>query len=188
MELNASHKEEVSAYLPFGVTKVQIVGFSEGKTDSGKEYVEVAFVTAEGIEDRARVWFSTDAAARYSFNTLRTIFLHSCPEDEKEKATKAIDAVPTTEKLVELIAPRLAGKEMWVTKYVDPTRTYEKNGQTFKSVNVNVYGHEPKLNEELMPKPQARQSVAQAVGGVFDAAAGEDVPFKNGGSQASDWV
>lgn len=189
MDFNASHKEEVSSYLGFGVHKVKILGFNLGGTGEGeKEYVEVGFVSEDGaFEDKARVWFSTDNAAKFSFNTLRTIFLHNCPEEKRDAARKAIDAVASTAKLVEMLESKLIGKEMWATKYLDPKRTYEKNGRTFQSINTNIYGYEPKLNEALMPK--AKESAAEAASAVFGEATPADAPpFTGSGTSEQDWV
>jgi len=190
MDFNDSHKQEINTRLPFGVSKVEIIGFNVDKTPSGSEFIEVGFVTEEGAEDKARLYF-TDKAAKFSFNTCRGILLHNTPETQKEKAKSIIDAVPNHEKLAELMTQKLIGKEAWATKYLDPNRTYEKDGQTYQSVNVNIFAYEPKLNESLMPKGKPGESVAQAASAVFgteEPAKEGDVPFKNGGSQASDWA
>jgi len=191
MDFKPEHKEDVNYgnYFDYGVHKVKIIGFMADKTDDGKEFIEVGFTNFDGdIEDKARVWFSGDAP-KYSFNTLRTIFLHNCPEDKKEAAKAAIDAVANTEKLVEMLNSKLVGKEMWFTKYQDPKRTYTgKDGVTRKSVDKSIYGYEPKLNEDLIPKKTDTVAAAKEV--FPDATpAGEDAPpFRGGGSQESDWA
>ncbi len=187
MEFTKEHKEEMlsNQYFGYGVHKVKIIGFDHSKTDNGKEYVEVAFVDPENesIEDKARVWFTTDKATQYSFNVFKGILIHNTPEAKRDLARKTIDEVANTDKLVELLVDKLIGKEMWFTKYVDPTRTYEKEGRTYQSTNKNIMAYEPKLNESLMPKP--KESASEAFEAVFMPK--PDVPFKNGGSQPSDW-
>lgn len=174
MEFNDTHKEEVSrnSYFPFGVHKVKILGFNHQQPEGKSEFIEVGFTNEDGtLEDKGRVYFTEDSA-KYSFNTLRTILLHNVAEDKKDAAKAAIDKVENTEKLVDLLSSKLVGKEMWITKYLNKKgRTYEKNGQTFKAIDVNIYGYQPALKPELMP--QQKESAAQAAGAVF----GSDEPF-----------
>lgn len=190
MDFNSTHKEEVRMgnRLAFGVHKVQIVGFTLDETDAGKEYIEVAFVTADGVEDSARVWFSTDQAAKFSFNNFKDILLHNVKEEDRPKAAAAIDAVPNTAKLAELLSTKLIGKEMWATKYIDPNRTYEKNGQRFQSVNVNVYGYEPKQKSELMPRKNDAAHAAEVFGTAETPATDDAPPFTGSGAKEEDWV
>lgn len=141
-------------WFAFGVHKVQIVSIGLDKTDDGKEFVEVEVVGENGEEDKARVWFTTEKAANFSFNVLRQIYVHNAPDDKKDEARDTMDAVKTTDELVEKLQERLLGKECWFTKYLDPTRTYtnKQTGEVKQSVNKNIYGYEPKLHPELMPK------------------------------------
>lgn len=179
MDFNDSHKQEVNARLPFGVSKVKIIGFNLDKTQNGSEFLEIGFVDGAGAEDKARLYF-TDKSARFSLSTLRGILVHNVSEANKEKARAAIDAVPNTQKLVDLLTTKLIDKEMWVTKYLDPNRTYEKEGQIFQSININVFPYEPTLNQSLMPKDKPKESVADAAESVFGAST--DVPFNDDGS------
>jgi hypothetical protein len=144
-------------WLGFGRHKVQIgfieQGFTDDDPENGKEYVEVTVLGPNEEEDTARVWFTTDKAANYSFNVLRQIYVHNAPEDKKEEARATIDAVKSTEELVATLSEKLVGGECWFTKYPDPTRTYTAaDGSTRPSINKNVYGYEPKERPELMPK------------------------------------
>lgn len=154
---NKQVSENRGNWFPFGVHKVQLMMFENGGTGDGeKEYIEVSFCDPEDGDktDTARVWFTTDAAANYSFNTLRQIAVHNASEKNKDKARDAVDAVKDTTELCELLNEQLIGKEAWFTKYYDPSRTYvNQAGETKKSVNKNILGYEPKLKPELMPKP-----------------------------------
>src|SRR5579872_1659397 len=143
-----------SNWLPFGVSKVKIGMIDLGGTREGeKEYIEVTLLGENDEEETARVWFTTDNAANYSFNTLRQIYVHNAPEDKKDVARDTFDKVKDTEDVVKLFNEKLIGGECWFSKYYDPTRTYENQaGETKKSVNKNIYGYEPKLKPELMPK------------------------------------
>lgn len=191
MDFTNEHKEEreFGNFFPFGVHKVKIIGFYLDKTEGGKEFLEVGFTNEEGtIEDKARVWFSTDKAVNYSFNILKGIFVHNAPEAKKDQARKLFDAVENTEKLAELLTSKLIGKEMWFTKYPDPERTYTGgDGRTYQSINKNIYGYPIELNQSLMPAP--KETAGEAAGKVFSKAdEAEDVPFKGGGTQKSDWA
>lgn len=189
MEFSDAHKKEQDQrnYFDYGVHKVKILGFSHDTTDAGKEFVKAGFTDMDGdIEDEARVWFTTEEASMYSFNTLRSIFVHNAPEDKKDMAREVVNAAKNTDELIEILNKKLIGKEMWITKYLDPKRTYEaKDGSIKPSINVNMYGYEPKLKESLMPK---KETVAQAAGEVFKATESEDVPFKGSGTKAEDWA
>lgn len=144
-----------SNWFGFGVHKVQIAEIGLGHTDDDKEFVEIGVVGENGEEDTARVWFTTDKAANYSFNVLRQIYVHNAPEDKKDAARDAMDGVKDTEDLVDKLQEKLLGGECWFTKYPDPQRTYQgTDGQTRPSINKNVYGYEPKLRPELLPKDQ----------------------------------
>lgn len=149
-------KEFNSNYFGFGVHKVQLMDFTNGGTGDGeKEYVEVTFCDPEDGDktDTARVWFTTDAAAAYSFSTLRNIYVHNAPEAKKEQARATFDKLLNTDEMIAEMGDKLVGKEAWFTKYEDPKRTYTgKDGIERKSFNKNIYGYEPKLNTALLPK------------------------------------
>lgn len=145
-----------SNWLGFGVHKVKIGLIELGETDGGKEYVEITVLGDNEEEDTARVWFTTDKAANYSFNVLRQIYVHNAPEAKKDAARDTMDAIGDTEQLVKALSEKLIGGECWFTKYPDPQRTYEAaDGSTRQSINKNVYGYEPKLREDLMPGTEA---------------------------------
>jgi hypothetical protein len=161
MKLNDDNKAvkefSESNWLGFGRHKVKIgfieQGFTNDDPENGKEFVEVTVLGPNDEEDTARVWFTTDKAANYSFNVLRQIYVHNAPEDKKDAARDTIDAVKTTEELVEKLSEKLLGGECWFTKYPDPTRTYTAaDGTTRQSVNKNIYGYEPKERPDLIPQ------------------------------------
>ena len=140
-------------WFDYGLHKVQIGQIELGETDNGKEFIEFTLLGENEEEDTARVWFTTDAAINFSINVLRQIFIHNAPEAKKDEARDMFDAVGDTTELVKLLNDKLVGGECWFTKYQDPTRTYvAQDGSTRKSVNKNIYGYEPKLRPELIPK------------------------------------
>lgn len=166
-------KEFNNNRFTFGVHKVQILNFVLDKTDNGKEFIEVFFVDPnnEECEDSARVWFSTDKATNFSFNILRGIYVHNAPEDKKDAARASFDAVKDTTELVELLKSKLLGKEMWYTKFFDPKRTYQgQDGQTYRSINKNIFGYQPKEQPELMPQKDGDKTLYEQGKEIFPGA------------------
>ena len=178
--------KEFGDYLPFGVHKVQLMLAEAGETDAGKPFIEINFATEDGIEDKARVWFVSDANANISFNTLRQMLVHNTPEGHKDKARDAVDAVKDIDELATLLNEKMMAGEFWVTKYYDPSRTYTNQaGDTKKSINTNMYGYEPKARPDLMPgkadengEPVVDENVAKTFPGAKPADASDGIPSK----------
>lgn len=146
-----------SNWFGFGVHKVHIGAIELSETESGKEYVEVTVLGDNEEEDSARVWFTSEKAANYSFNVLRQIYVHNAPEEKKDAARDTMDAVKDTEELVAKLNDRLIGGECWFTKYPDPERTYlDASGNIKQSINKNIYGYEPKPRPDLLPADSER--------------------------------
>lgn len=138
-------------WFGYGVHEVQVVQVEEGTTDSGTDYIEFTLAGPNGEEDTARVWL-TEKSEKYSFKTLRDIYVHCAPEKEKQKARDSFDAAEDSTAVVNLLQ-NCYGKQIWFTKYPDPKRTYEAaDGTIKKSINKNIYGWAPKLREDLLPK------------------------------------
>lgn len=155
-QFNDEDKEETSfpERMPFGVNRVQLVGVTAGETDAGKDFMELTVVNEAGLEETARVWF-VGGASKYSFNTLRQIVVHSAKTDsDKEKARQAVESTVDNDALADLMNTKCVGCELWLTKYYDPERTYTTENGTFRSINKNIYGYEPKEKPELMPNKQ----------------------------------
>ena len=173
-KLSKEDKEikEFSEKLPFGVTKVQFTGAIAEETEAGKDFIEVGVVSKEGVEDSFRCWF-VGGAANISFNNLHAIAVHQ-GKDEKEKAAirDRMDNCETTDDIVDVLNDVCGnGGELWFTKYYDPKRTYQgQDGNTYRSVNKNGYGYEPKEKPELMPKPQSDAPQSSAVNETFPGA------------------
>jgi hypothetical protein len=178
-EFNSEDKEvkEFSERIGFGVNKVQATGFEAGTTDDGKDYIDTGVVTEDGIEETVRSWF-TGGASNISFNTFRQIAVHNAKTEEaKAAAREAVDAVKDTDELAALLNTNVSGGELWLTKYLDPKRTYQNSaGQTRPSINTNIMGYEPKLKPELMPKTNTRVADVQAA-----IPGSQEVPFNSAG-------
>lgn len=166
-------------YFDYGVHKVLLGEFENGGTGDGeKEYIEITVMDPEDgeITDTARVWFTTDKAANYSFNVLRQIYVHNTPEAKKDQARDEFDKLLNTDEIVALMNEKLIGKEAWFSKYPSPTRTYvDKDGNTRKSIDKNVAGYPLKEKPELLPQSlRGDDTVVDDLGGeeaTGDAAA-----------------
>lgn len=156
------HKKEMvpGNYFAEGIHKVKIVDVVFGKTDADKEYAEFEVIGEEGEEGKARIWFTTDAAKGYSFNTVRSIFVHNTKDESKKDKTRAmVDAVTNTTELAKL-CEALKGKECWYAVYKSERTYVGKDGQSRNSFDRNVYGYEPK------PKaPNAVEKAAKEIDG-----------------------
>jgi hypothetical protein len=156
--------------LPFGVSNVVITDARTGATDSGSEYIELDVENAEGISESVRVYF-TDKAAKYSFQTLRQIIIHNADAANKEKARLAVESVGDSDELVAILKKKTIGGQAWVEKYYDPSRTYQgSDGNTYRSVNTNLRGYEPKLKPELLEAPK-NNTVSTPFGAATEAPA-----------------
>lgn len=161
-------------WFGFGVHEVKIGTVTEGTTDSGTDYIEFEVFGENDEEDTARVWL-TEKSEKYSFRTLKDIYVHCAPEAKKEAARKSFDAAEDSTAVVELLQ-NCIGKQIWFTKYPDPTRTYlNANGETKQSINKNIYGYQPKLREDLMPKQDKVADVDTDKGITIEDLGGEDV-------------
>lgn len=143
-DFNADHKKEMGAYFSEGVHKVKITDITAGDTDSGKEYFEFKVEGENGEEGSARMWWSTDKAIGYSFNTVKGIFVHNTVEKNRDQVREMLDKCKNTEELFEVCHKSLIGKECWYSTYKSD-RTYVNGaGETKHSYDTNVYGYEPK--------------------------------------------
>lgn len=166
--------KKFSERIGFGIHKVQLVGAEAGTNNEGKDFVAVTVVSEDGIEEEVRLWF-VGGAANISFNTLRQILVHSVDTDEKKQTVRdGVDAASNADELATMLN-KAAGSELWLTKYLDPKRTYQNaQGQIRPSINTNIMGYEPKLKPELMPRTDTRIVDAQA---AFPGA--QEVPFES---------
>lgn len=157
IKLTPEDMKDYETYLKFGVHKAKILTFEYGTHENGSEYID-AFFEVDGVESEARLWFNADKLKGMRFNlvTLKGIYTHNAPESKKEAAKAAFEKCADLMSVVELLNAKLGGKEMWVSKFYDPSRTYEKEGQTYRSINTNIHGYEPEMKPELMPQEDAK--------------------------------
>lgn len=143
---NKEHKEEMGGgkYFEQGIHKVNIGMITAGKTDDGKEYFDVTVLGPNEEEGVSRLWFHTDGAMKYSFNTLRNIFVHNAPESKKDDVRKGVDGIKDTDELLKKCVTMLIGKECWYSVYENRDRKFVGNdGQERYSFDRNIYGYEP---------------------------------------------
>lgn len=150
-DFNDEHKAERGKYFEEGVHKVEIIGVEGGTNDNGKEYIEFKVGGADGEEGTARMWFTTDKAIGFTFDTIRTIFVHNAKEGKKEEAREMVNKVKNSDELVKLCATALNGKEAWyVVERSDYTYT-NAAGEQKQGYNRNLYGYEPKPRQPKVP-------------------------------------
>lgn len=153
-------KREISQSLGFydeGVYEVKIVAVDAGTTEKGSEYFEFEVADTEGREGKVRTYF-TDAAKPYSFNTIRSIFVHNTVEKNKEAVRKEVDECEDTDALLKL-CQELRGKDAWLlVQYTGETYTSPKNGKVYKNMNSNLYGYAPTFT----PTPQSAEPAQTA--------------------------
>lgn len=158
VKFNDTHKEEMGGeYFDFGIHKVKImlVEFGETEDKEPREFVDFTVTDeTETKEAKARLWFTTDKAIKYTFNIIRGIFVHNSAEDKKQKIREKVDAVKDTKELNEL-CQLLVGKDAWLEVSEDPNRTYqdEKTGEQRPSINRNITGYEPTPKKVSAPAP-----------------------------------
>lgn len=156
-DFNDSHKEEMGGnYFEEGIhlVKVMLVEFDE--TDKGKEYIELTLSDDEGDKEaKVRMWFTTDGAIKYTFNTLRAIFVHNADEGKKDEVRTKFDSLKNTEELDKACQKMLIGKECWLQ--VSQKGTYlDGQGNPRPNYDRNIYGYEPS------PRVNTEEAVAQA--------------------------
>lgn len=174
-EINADHKLEMGNYFEEGIHKVKIAAINLGKTQGEeKEFMEFDVLGENGEEASARIWFTTDKAIRYSFNVVKSIFLHNCStEEKKEKMRKLLDGVTSTEQLAKVAQEALIGKEAFYSTFKSATRTYvDADGETKASYDRNITGWEPQV-KKITP-PETIEPVTET------GPDGQEVPFADG--------
>lgn len=177
IQFSEAEKEEMTfkdTFFKYGVHKVQVDGRAIERDDQDRAYMEIGVVDPDNsdITTTVRMWLHTEGARKFTFNTLRNIYVHNAPEDQKEAARKTFDAIKDgTDLLVAL--DKVIGGEAWIDVYPDPERTYQNaKGETKPSINTNIYGYEPKLKPELIPDTQKQVDPAD-----FPEGDANDEPF-----------
>lgn len=141
-DFDSNTKKPLVKYFGEGVYPVTITKVDKNTTDDGKEYFEFTVAGTDGEEGTARVWW-TEKAKHYSFNTVKTIFVHNTVEKNKQLIRDKIDSTKNTDELFSLMSG-LIGKKAWYK--VERTGTTYTNGagEIKNSYNRNIYGYEPR--------------------------------------------
>jgi hypothetical protein len=157
------HKVEQGNFIGEGIHKVSIVDVTGGVNDNEKEFIEFTVEDADGGEGNARMWFTTDKAIKFTFNTVRAIFVHNALEGKDEAAREMVNKVKNSEELVALCKKVLIGKEaFYQVEKSDYTYTNQA-GESKQGYNRNLFGYEPK------PKPKtAVEQILEKGGEVLD--------------------
>jgi hypothetical protein len=146
------HKTEAGKYFQEGVHKVKIVSVTSDINENNKEYIEFFVEGSNGEEDSVRTWLTTDKAIKYTFNTIRGIFVHNALEGKEDAARDMVNKVTNSEELVALCNKVLAGKEAFLTVEKSDYTYTNAAGEEKHGYNKNLTGYEPKPKET---KPNA---------------------------------
>lgn len=166
-DFNDDHKVESGNYFGEGIHKVKIVAVSTDTNDNGKEYIEFAVEGENGEEGNARMWFTTDKAIKFTFNTIRGIFVHNALKGKEEAARDMVNKVKNSDELAELCNKVLVGKEaFYQVEQSDYTYTNQA-GEEKQGFNRNLFGYEP--------KPKTKTPVQETFPGAEEVS-GEEVP------------
>lgn len=178
VKFSPEHKEN-NQFFKEGKHKVKIEDVVFGLTDDGKEYAEFSVVDPEISEkkDKARVWFTTDKAIRFSFSIIRGIFTANCPEDKKDELAEKLQALEDTEALAK-VCVSLRGKNAWFTLHKSD-RTYTNDrGEVKNSYDRGVWGFEPDEPKSSTDSttPDTVSTVQKETGGE-KVEVGDEFPF-----------
>jgi hypothetical protein len=136
--------QQPKKYFDVGHHTVKIGLITGGATEAGKEYVEFTVFDPED-EDRtgtARLWFTTDKAAKYGIAIISGIFVHNTAEEKRDALRTALKKLTDTEALLDIAQKKLIGKEAFYVVEEDDVRVYQnKDGETMPSINRNIYGY-----------------------------------------------
>jgi len=160
------HKAEQGKYFALGIHKVQIATVVQGETDDKREFFDFTVVddlnSPDPTSTDVRLWFHTDKSIKYSFSIIRGIFTHNAPEGKEDAVKEKLSKIDDTDELIKLCEKALIGKEAWLEIAEDPTRTYEKDGETKPSINRNITGYEPQPKAVSAPAATATAGPAKS--------------------------
>ena len=159
VNFNDSHKVEQGQYFSEGIHKVTILGINGGTNDNGKEFIEFVVGGQDGEEGTARMWFTSDKAINFTFNTIRNIFVHNATKGKEDAARDLINKVTNSDELVELCNKALIGKEAWYQVEKSDYTYTDQAGEVKQGYNRNIFGYEPK------PKQSGVKAVDETFGG-----------------------
>lgn len=164
-EILSAVDDKPKKYFDIGSHTVTIGLIASGTTDDGKEYIEFTVFDPED-EDRegsARLWFTSDKAAKYAVSIISSIFIHNTAEDKRDALRGALKKLTDTDALLDIAQKKLIGKEAFYVVEEDPVRTYtNKAGETMPSVNRNIYGYEMKPKKPTVEEDKKLQEDAEA--------------------------
>lgn len=158
-DFNDTHKAEQGQYFPEGIHKVTILGVEGGTNANGKEFIDFIVGGENGEEGSAKMWFTTDKAIGFTFNNVRTIFVHNATKGKEEAARDLVNKVTNSEELVALCNKALIGKEAWYTVEKSDYTYTNQAGELKNGYNRNITGYEPK------PKQSGVKAVDETFGG-----------------------
>lgn len=154
-----------------GVYPVVIAEAKRGKTDSGKEYIQIDVLGEEDQEGNARLWFTTDKASKYALSILAGIAVHNKESEvEKEKVRTTFKKITDTDSVDDKFLTRYKGMDAWVLVYEDTNGQQKPGGGYYK--RTDIYGYEPK------PKQQTAEQLVADFKTNGEAVDTDEIPFE----------
>lgn len=131
-----------------GVYPVVITEAKRGKTDSGKEYVQLDVLGEADQEGNARLWFTTDKAASYALSILAGIAVHNNEgEPAKQKVRDAFKKITDTDEIDAKFLARYKGMDAWVLVYEDTNGQQKPGGGYYKRTDIYGYQVQPRSTQ-----------------------------------------
>lgn len=157
-------------WFDVGVHKVIIESAKRGKIDSGKEYVEFTVLGEEDQQGSARLWFTTDKAAKYALSILAGIAVHNKnSEAAKQTVRDAFKKITDTDSVDDKFLTRYEKMDAWVSVYEDVNGKQKPGGGFYK--RTDIYGYEPK------PKKQTAEQLVADLKTNGEAVDVSEIPF-----------
>lgn len=162
--------ERNNNYFAEGEHEVLITDAERGVTDSGKEYVEFTVLGHGDEVDTARMWFTTDKAAKYTLSILAGIASHNkSSEADKQTVRDAFKKITDTDLVDDKFLEKFKDMDAFFTVYKSDRTYTTASGETRNSYDKNIYGY--------MPKP--RKVTAEQIMAASTPVSSDDVPFGN---------
>ena len=156
-------------YFSEGVHEVLIRKAERGTTAAGKDFAEITVLGHDDEEGTARLWFSTEAGAKYALSILSGIAVHNREGDAaKEKARATFKAITDTDEVDDKFLARFVEMDAWFLVQKSGGTYQNAEGETKDSYDRNIYGYEPKM------KPMTAEQLISSGTPVST----DDVPFK----------
>lgn len=172
VKIRPEDKEEITftEWLPEGVHKVKIQSIEQKTNTNDKEYFEFTVADENDATGIHRLYM-TEAAMKYSINTIRDIFVHNTVQKNRDIIRDKVNKCEDTDELFKL-SQSLVGKECWYSRFANGQTYPGSDGTMRNSYDTKIAGYELKPPAEKSKEAQ----VNDLLGGAQEVD-DNDVPF-----------